>query len=269
MEQVAFKIDLYSVEHLFRPYRGGRHSQYTGFRIGIDHILYGFSPYLRTEMMELVDNDMVRFELFAVGLVQDQCLESAVGHMLHGSSDRFFDLGNDRHVRGNDEDRIFQMIDDITCDQVGFTCPGSLHDSSDTVLLKAFFNSSVSGFIMGEEFDVFSTFQAFQIAFVGYCQTMQFERKSLRQVSAMCQDAELVAAAHFSDLLHFSVQTVHIRQAKRFFIPYLFHNESYRIFPEANQQTAGFFSYKVIIRMVKIAKGHKKCETFFQLTVDK
>ena len=101
-----------------------------------------------------------------------------------------------------------------------------------------------------------STGKAFQIALIRYCQSVQLKRKSFRQIPSMSQDTELVTAAHFPYLLHFSIQLVHFRQTDRLLIPYFFHNESNGIFPEPNQQTAGLFGYKIIIRMVKIAKGH-------------
>ena len=71
MEQVPLEIDLYRIEHLFGTYRSGRHSQYTGLRIVINDFLYGFTPYLRSEMMELVDNDMIRFEFTHCSTIQD------------------------------------------------------------------------------------------------------------------------------------------------------------------------------------------------------
>ena len=83
---------------------------------------------------------------------------------------------------------------------------------------------------------------------------MQFKGKCLRQITTMSLDTELVAAAHFPDSLHFSIQSVHFRQTYRFLIPYLFYNESNGILPETYQQTAGFFSDKIMIRMIKIAE---------------
>ena len=71
MEQVSLEIDLYRIEHLFGTYRGGRHSQYTGLRIVINDFLYGFTPYLRPEMMELIDNNMIRFKLTDRTAIQD------------------------------------------------------------------------------------------------------------------------------------------------------------------------------------------------------
>ena len=101
-----------------------------------------------------------------------------------------------------------------------------------------------------------SRLQTSQIAIIRNSQSMQFKGKCLRQIATVSQDTELVAAAHFSDSLHFSIQSVHFRQADRFLIPYLFYNESNGILPEAYQQTAGFFSDKIMIRMIKIAKRH-------------
>ena len=71
MEQVPLEIDLYRIEHLFGTYRGCRHSQYTGLRIVIYYFLYSLSPYLRSEMMELINNDMIRFEFTDCTAIQD------------------------------------------------------------------------------------------------------------------------------------------------------------------------------------------------------
>ena len=45
MEQVPLEIDLYRIEHLFRTYRGCRHSQYTGLRLSLIHILTGLQLF--------------------------------------------------------------------------------------------------------------------------------------------------------------------------------------------------------------------------------
>ena len=71
MEQVSLEIDLYRIEHLFGTYWSGRHSQYTGFRIVIYYFLYSLSPYLRSEMMELVDNNMICFEFTDCTAIQN------------------------------------------------------------------------------------------------------------------------------------------------------------------------------------------------------
>ena len=146
------------------------------------------------------------------------------------------------------------MIDDIAGNQVGFSCSSRLYNGSDPVRFESFFDGSVSRFIMRKEFNMFSRLQTSQIAFIRDSQSMQFKGKCLRQITAVSQDTVLITASHFPDSLHFSIQFVHFRQANKFLIPYLFHNESNGIFLEAYQQTAGFFSDKIMIRMIKIAK---------------
>ena len=148
MKQVTFKIDLHSVEHLFGTYRSSRHSQYTGIGIKIDHLLYGFSPYFRPEMMKLVDNDMIRLEFSGILPIQDQCLKSPVGNLWHRSADCFFDLLDDRHVGSYNQYIVCRVIHDIPGNQVRFSRSGCLYDSSDTVRFKPFFNCPVSSFIM-------------------------------------------------------------------------------------------------------------------------
>ena len=146
------------------------------------------------------------------------------------------------------------MIDDIAGNQVGFSCSSRLYNGSDPVRFESFFDGSVSRFIMRKEFNMLSRFQTPQIAFIRNSQSMQFKGKCLRQIAAMSQNPVLVTAIHFPDSLHFSIQPVYFRQADRFLIPYLFYNESNGILPKAYQQTAGFFSDKIMVRMIKIAE---------------
>ena len=174
--------------------------------------------------------------------------------MRHCPADCFFDLGNDRNVRSDNHYIIFRMIDDIAGNQVGFSCSGRLYNRSDPVCFESFLDGPVSRFIMRKEFNMFSRFQTSQIAIIRNSQSMQFKGKCLRQITAMSQDTELATAAHFPDTLHFRIQPIHFRQADRFLIPYLFYNESNGVLPESYQQTAGFFSDKIMIRMIKIAE---------------
>ena len=178
--------------------------------------------------------------------------------MWHCPADCFFDLGNDRNVGSNNYYIVFRMIDNIAGNQIGFPSSSRLYNGSDPVCFESFLDGPVSRFIMWKQFNMLSRFQAFQIAIIRNSQSMQFKGKCLRKIASMSQDTKLITAAHFSDTLHFSILSIHFRQANRFLIPYLFHNESNGILPKAYQQTAGFFSDKIMIRMIKIAEWHSE-----------
>ena len=99
------------------------------------------------------------------------------------------------------------MIDDITGNQVGFSCTGRLYNRSDPVCFESFLDGPVSRFIMRKEFNMFSRFQTSQIAIIRNSQSMQFKGKCLRQITAMSQDTELLQP-HISPIRCISVYSL-------------------------------------------------------------